>query len=373
MAPIQDLESRDLAWVSNFVMQQMVILMGPMLEQLQQTDSSVEYVQRQVQRISMDVTELRGGVDRTSKCLAVLRQGLGTQNEGRCILQRGLECNTRTMKRQDEQVESVRAALRSIEESYSTLNSDVRRASTRHEELLNAVNENKHVLITKFDALQAKVERISADAHFWKDDVLNSDARLEAVGWQRDLRELRGPAVRLVPKMDEKILRAPPSAQSMRASSDSWPPKKSFSTVEVSGSSGGSTPNNHASGSSFADAAISHSSSSQQPKRAGHVGGSSCRTQLIATNKSSQQDHISLGVSERKPSKSWNLEGSEQTVEQTSFVSAAADDAHETSRLPLLAARSSVARPAERAAGTEGHRLRFTATMASPPSRGSHQ
>jgi len=348
MAPLEDLQSRDLAWISDFVMQQMVIMLQPMMDHLQQTDNSVDYVQRQVQRVSMDVSELRGDMEQSNKYLSILRQGLGVQNEGKCVLQRGLEGNARTVKRIDEQMESLLAVLRGVEDSYSTLCSDVRRANTRHEDLLNRVNESSHVL----DSVLKKVERMSADAHSWKDDVLNSDARLEAAGWQRELRELRGPAVRLVPKLEEKAMRAPPSAQSVRASADSWPQKKSYASVEVPSSGGGSTPSAYAAGSNFGDSASNHSGS-QQSKRASRVGSSS---------------HLSFGMSGprvRSP------ESSEQFPEESGLISAAAsDEAHENSRLPLLAARPGMTRSSDRTAGTEGPRLRFTATMAHPPSRG---
>lgn len=346
MAPTENLQSRDLAWISDFVMEQVMIMLRPMMENLQQADNSVDYVQRQVHRVSMDVTELRGDMERTNKYLSILRQGLGVQNEGKFVLQRGLEGNTRTVKRLDEQMESLLAVLRGVEGSYSTLCSDFRRASTKHEELSSRVNEKNHIL----DALQAKVDRIATDTHHWKDDVLNSDARLEAAGWQRELRELRGPSVRLVPKMEEKAVRAPPSAQNVRTSADSWPPKKSYAAVEVPGNGGGSAPGAYAAASSLGECASNHSGSSQQSKRASRVGSSSSCAQILPT------------------------EQQEQPPESTGLVSAAAaDEAHENSRLPLLAARPGVARPAGRTAGTEGPRLRFTATMTNPPSRGSHQ
>jgi archaellum component FlaC len=346
MAPTENLHTRDLAWISDFVQEQVMIMLRPMMDHLQQADNSVDYVQRQVHRVSMDVTELRGDMERTNKYLSILRQGLGVQNEGKFVLQRGLEGNTRTVKRLDEQMESLLAVLRGVEDSYSTLCSDFRRSNTKHEELLSRVNEKNHIL----DALQAKVERIAADTHSWKDDVLNSDARLEAAGWQRELRELRGPAVRLVPKMDEKAVRAPPSAQGVKASADPWTHKKSFASVEVSGSAGGSAPGAYVAGSSLGDSASNHSGSSQQSKRVSRAGSSSSCARILPA------------------------EQPEQPPEQTVLVSAAAaDEAHENSRLPFLAARPGVARPAGRTAGTEGPRLRFTATMTNPPSRGSHQ
>ena len=48
-------------------MQQVVIMMRPLMDHLQQTDSSVH-------RVSLDLAEVKAEVDRTNKYLAILRQ-----------------------------------------------------------------------------------------------------------------------------------------------------------------------------------------------------------------------------------------------------------------------------------------------------------
>ena len=52
-------------------------MMRPIMEHLQQTESSVDYTQRQVNRVSLDLTEVKADVDRTNKYLAILRQAQG--------------------------------------------------------------------------------------------------------------------------------------------------------------------------------------------------------------------------------------------------------------------------------------------------------
>jgi hypothetical protein len=114
MAPTEDLQARDLEWISDFAMQQMVIMLRPMMEHLQQTDSAVDCAQHAVQRLNMDISEVRTDLERTNKYLAILRQGLGVQNEGRCVLQGAIENNTRVTKRLDEQMEVCQREVREL-------------------------------------------------------------------------------------------------------------------------------------------------------------------------------------------------------------------------------------------------------------------
>ena len=51
-------------------------------------------------------------------------------------MQRSLESNVRTVKRLDEQMESILTVLRGLEESFSQLCTDVQDAHTRNEELI---------------------------------------------------------------------------------------------------------------------------------------------------------------------------------------------------------------------------------------------
>jgi len=313
MAPLEDLHSKDLAWISDFVMQQVVIMMRPMMDHLQQTDSSVDYTQRQVNRVSVDLAEVKADVDRTNKYLAILRQGLGVQKEGKCVLQRSLESNTRTVKRLDEQMESLLTVLRGVEESFSQLCTDFRGASTRHEELSQKVSE--HTI--NIDDLQVKVDRMS-DAPKDETGMNNETARIEV--WHRELRELRRNQIGLVPKLEEKG--KPPTS----GRGDPWP-KKSYAAVEVT------TPGTYAT-SSFSDA------TSSQAKRISRVGSSSSPAHLLP------QEHFTLSVPNRNP-RVWNEDAAEEALEE--------------SRLPLLARP---ARHVDRNGGTsEAPRLRFTATM----------
>ncbi|CAK9009992.1 unnamed protein product [Durusdinium trenchii] len=152
-------------------------MMRPMMDHLQQTDNSVDYAQRQVNRISMDLAEVKADVDRTNKYLAILRQGLGVQNEGKCVLQRSLESNTRTVKRLDEQMESLLTALdRDLCKALPPQN-DKRLMDQRWsgKELSQKVSEHTITI----DDLQAKVDRIEAP----KDEGMN-EPRIEA--WAAD-------------------------------------------------------------------------------------------------------------------------------------------------------------------------------------------
>jgi len=359
MAPIEDMQSRDLAWISDFVMQQMVIMLRPMMDHLQQTDCTADYTQRAVQRLSMDVTEIRGDIERTNKYLSILRQGLGVQNEGKCMLQRGLEGNTRTLKRLDEQMDNMLGVIRGFEDSFAQLCSDFRGSSSKHEELSNRVLEN----YSAFEDLQAKVEKISSETHTVKDDLLSSEARLEV--WQRELRELRRAQLSMAPnlKLEEKASKAPPSSQSVRGTD--WPQKKSFSTMEVSEKSGGNTPGTYAGTSNFGDLP-NNPGSSQQPRKISRVDSSSSRATLLPSEKTLQQEHLSFGANGRSASRVWSP-GEEADGPKSG------EEVSENSRLPLLAARQpvSMARNVDRTAVSEGPRLRFTATMAKPPSQGS--
>jgi len=194
MAPIEDLHSRDLAWISEFVMQQMVIMMRPLLDHLQQTDVTVDYTQEAVQRLCVDMSEVRGDIERTNKYLSILRQGLGVHNESKCMLQRGIDTSTRTLKRLDDQMDNLLGVIRGMEDSISQIGADMRGAGAKHEELSKLLVEKS----SHMEDLQAKVERVCSDAHSMKDGFMNNEARLEV--WQRELRELRRGQLGVVPK-----------------------------------------------------------------------------------------------------------------------------------------------------------------------------
>lgn len=322
MSPIEDLHSRDLAWISDFVMQQMVIMLRPMMDHLHHTDSAVDFAQRQVQRLSIDMSEVRGDMERTNKYLAILRQGLGVQSEGKCMLQRGLESTARTAKRLDDQLEGVLLVIRGVEESIAQLSAENRGTCLAQEDLARRVVENASAV----EALQTHVERVSSDAHGVKEDLLNGEARLEA--WQRELRELRRTHLGVAPKLEDKCVKGPPAATGMsRAAAESWHQKKSFNPLEVtagtnSGANGGGESGNARNG-----------SGNQQQRRLSRLGSSSSRPLLQV----------------------YSSEGDGPVVCSTSGL----EDAHDASHLPMLAKSASITRTTT----DGGPRLRFTATM----------
>jgi hypothetical protein len=81
MAPIEDLQSRDLAWISDFVMQQVAIMMHPVMDHLEQTDEAADYTQRAVEQLGTDVAELRNDLERTNKYLGILGRALGCRTK----------------------------------------------------------------------------------------------------------------------------------------------------------------------------------------------------------------------------------------------------------------------------------------------------
>jgi len=377
MAPIEDLQSRDLEWISDFVMQQMVIMLRPMMEHLQQTDTAVDYAQHAVQRLNMDISEVRTDLERTNKYLAILRQGLGVQNEGRCVLQRAVENATRATKRLDEQMEGVLDAMRGTEGAISGLSTDARGAGAKHDDLARQVTENA----TRIEDLQAKVERTSGDANALRDTVLSSEARLEV--WQRELRELRRQQIgelRVASKFPEDktsgCTSVPPSSQGCRAlgaAESSWPQKKSFTPIEsyLSAAAGSGPPG---------------AGSSQQSKRMSRVSiGASTKPSLLT------QDHLEFGAAPPQPRGSsragiwggvgesscsasreaggddgWPFGGAHALNSDhfnDRFGGGADEPASASSRLPLLAVarQGAVARPPEN--GYSGSRWRFSATM----------
>lgn len=291
MAPLEDLQSQDLEWISDFVMQQMVIMLRPMMEALQQTDATVDYAQNTVQRLTVDVSELRGDLDRTNKVLAVLRQGLGVQNEGKYILQRNLEINTRSVKRIEEQMEDLTEAVKGIEVAVGRAASDIHGAGERQDEMARQLLESHSAL----EELQSRVERVTSAACAVKENLLSNEARFDV--WQRELRELRRHNLGIGPKLE-----------------DPWAQKKNFSPVET--------------GNANSD-----------------------------VNCGPQAETITLD------------EGIGTSQGCAGLPSG--DEAASSSRLPLLGGRSGgTSRPPE-GGFPDGPRLRFSATMAKPQSRGT--
>lgn len=389
MTPIEDLNSNDLAWISNFVMQQMVIMLQPMMEHLHQTDATVDHAQHTVQRLIADVSDARDDVERTNKYLAILRQGLGVQNEGKCVLQRSVEGVAKTVKRVDDQVQELLETFRGMEGTISRLNADVRASGARQDALAKQVSQNAAAL----ESLQLKVEK---GAEMWtpcpgKDELLSNDGRYEV--WQRDRRDYR----RI--KLDEKA----PSAQGGRGIEHSWPPKSSKypqAAVDVMGNGGkGGTSAFHGDvgvGGSDKSSAAANGSSGREHRavsRGGHSKKMSRDKSSAVRGSLLQQDPGSELMPHHASNEAYGsvLNGS---LGQSGHIGSAAfseeplspnvvnrgrrDHGEEQrcasgSRLPMLGggrASASAGRPQENGYG-DAPRLRFSATMMAPSSRGS--
>lgn len=377
MAPLEDLQSRDLAWISDFVMQQVMIMLRPMMDHLQHTDAAVDYAQRSVQRLSMDLSETRGDIERTNKYLAILRQGLGVQNEGKCVLQRSVESTGRTVKRLDDQMESMLAVMRGVEDSVGQLCADMRGAGNRQDDLAKQVAQSSMVL----QDLQEKIGRVISDTHSIKDDVLSNEAKMEV--WQRELRELRRSQFSIGSKLDEKPVRQ----EGINGGPDAsvWPPKKKpFATPAMEVSTGFPSAGEKA-GSGFYGAAAtglggedstsSHSGSgSQQSKRVSRVGSGSGRggnllqqAQFLTGTDTPDGDDGGLSIG------AMSAMGTGMGAAGMGSGGGGSDETSctNTSRLPLLAAKQSGnTRPLDtRGSETSGvPRLRFAATMSTKPS-----
>lgn len=350
MAPLEDFQSRDLAWISDFVMQQMVIMLRPMMDHLQETDAACDYAQRMVQRVSMDVSEVRGDLERTNKYLAILRQGLGVQNEGKCMLQRSLETSTRTVKRLDDQTESLLTVLRGAEDSIRQLTTDAQSEKSRHEDLAKQVSTSSATV----EELQVRVDLLSGETLTVKDGLLSNEARLEVS--QRELRELRRGQLNIAPKLEDKSVRPPPSSQSAKSvDAAPWPQKKGFSAaVEPLGTINGASPVLNAAN-NLAEAGSSRSGSRQESKRLSRVGSSTGPSLRL-------QQTCPVGIGGLGNSMGGNLN-----------ASGSVDEASATpSRLPLLSSSRPIGstRPADHTASDAGHRLRFSATMSNAEPRG---
>lgn len=325
MAPIEDFEARDLAWISDFVTQQMVMTLRPVMDHLHQTDATVDYTQRIVQRLSMDMSETRGDLERTNTYLAILRQGLGAQNEGRCALQRSVESSARTVKRLDEQMDGTLGVVRSVEESVAQLCSDVRSSNSQHADASKQVTD-----------CTATVEELRAKIEGMRSDFLGNEARMEV--WQRELRELRRNTLGIVTKIEsEKPCRPPHSSQGGRAGAgDPWPPKKGFKTSVDVGCNldGGSVPG---------------SASGGKAERS----GSSARALL-------PQDALDYSVTTRSSSRA-HPQDNELTPILRADSAGSQDASSASSRLPLLTRQPGGTRPPD-GPYAAGPRLRFSET-----------
>mmetsp|Transcript_5907 Transcript_5907/g.14114 ORF Transcript_5907/g.14114 Transcript_5907/m.14114 type:complete len:362 (-) Transcript_5907:113-1198(-) len=359
MAPLEGMQSKDLAWISDFIMQQMVIMLRPVMDHLQQTNATVEYAQHAVQRLSLDLSEVRGDLNRTNKYLGILRQGLGAQNEGKCMLQQGLESTGRVVKRLDKQMDSMLVVMRGLEESVGGVSSEARVSSAKQEELTKQVAEHS----SGIEALRSELDTYSSDANAMKISVQSGEAKLDAM--QKEVRELRRSQLGVAPMFEEKAARAgPTSSQSCRAANDPWPQKKGFtSAMDAVGSA---VAGGHTSG--------ADSKSRAEPRQASRTGSLHGRQGLLQEELDFSTS-AAAGTAPRSKMAALSS-GDRSAVERaetsppSSRTGSANDDAGNGARLPLLAKNPVASRPPE-AAYTTAPRLRFTETMARSSSRGN--
>lgn len=357
MAPVEDLQSRDLAWISDFVMQQVAIMMHPVMDHLEQTDEAADYTQRAVEQLATDISELRNDLERTNKYLGILRQGLGMQNESRCVLQRNVEGTTRTVGRLDDNMDNLVSIVRRVEDSIGQMSVEMRSVSQKHSEMTKQVSDSAATI----EDLHGKFETISIENHALKDDMRNNEARLEV--WQRDIRDLRRGQLGVASKFDEKAGRQQPSSSQgcpRTAPTDTWHHKKSLtSTASVDCSNQCcSTPES--------------GEGEHKHKKMSRVGSASRRGLLqpelklgcLPSRSSSQAvlyDSVHAGTSAME---------ADDSLFSSHPSTAVAEETTPSSRLPLLAKQPNGNRPPE-GAYHSSVRLRFSETLARQPSRGS--
>lgn len=351
MAPLENVRSSDLAWISDFVVQQMLVLLQPFLDHLQRTDFAMDRI---AQRLDFQVSEVKGEIERTNKYLAILRQGLGLQNEGKCVLQLGLESAVRTVQRLDDQMHGVLGLMRTVEDSLGKQRVETHCVISTQLDLAKKVSNS----LSTIEDLKARV------------DVL-------ALREPRDIREpqFRGEPTRRssagCSQVSSLVMASLPSATSSKQSplseevlpssrAATWSQQQrrllSVSPVDAGGYiSGAGSCAGVSAGELQPPRSLGNAIGGQRlPTRGGCFADSPFATDMIPTGVVADEatsivDASPGGSSRRRP-----LSGS--------------------ARLPMLATRQLVStKPPERASGGDagGPRLRFTATMASPPpSRG---
>lgn len=220
MAPLEDETGINLPWISEFVTQQVLITMRPILDHMQHADAAVDYTQRGVQELSREISELQCEVDRTNKYLVMMRQGLGIQNESHCSLKVGVENTTKRVKRMEDQIEELVGGFFGIKDSVGSMILEVRGVQTKHDEMATHIVEN----ISLAEDLRKKLETVILDSQGFRalrDDLYNNDARLE-----RQLRELRQDRLG-ISKLEEEFVPSCSQHSSQSCRSGEWPVRKS--------------------------------------------------------------------------------------------------------------------------------------------------
>jgi len=217
MAPLEDFNARDLAWISDFVREQLVMFLQPLMEHVQERDATVEYMQNAVRRLSINVSEMESELDHTSQCVAILRQGLGVQSERRCAMQLDLE---KAMEKV-EHFESQMGSLLSVDKQWQMLSADM--------DKVNAKQKESDIIVRDLETGQA-----------------NNTAHIEDC-W-RDLRRLQKLQFDALPQVDDRAGGFMSSSSKRQSTRDTWMQQKSFVASlddqkywETNGSSGHSS------------------------------------------------------------------------------------------------------------------------------------
>jgi len=383
MAPFENLRSSDLAWISDFMVQQMLILLQPLLDHLQRTDFAMDRV---AQRLDFQVSEVKGEIERTNKYLAILRQGLALQNESKCMVQLGLESAVRTVQRLDDQMQGVFGLMRTVEDNQGKQSVETHCLVSTQFDLAKKVANS----LSAIEDVKARVEVLAGDARRARKGQLEAETRLE--GWHkelqafRELRDLREPQFRGEPtrrssagcgQVSSLVIASIPWATCSKQPPfcEAVPPNNrvaawsqhqrrllSASPADAGGYiSGGDA--------SRAGACGIHQDCGepQAPQSRGNtIGGQRLTTRSVCSAESSLATDATVTCAAADEATS-GIEASPGDTSRRRPLSGSA-------RLPMLATRQLVStKPPERASGGDagGPRLRFTATMASPPpSRG---
>lgn len=205
MAPFENVRSSDLAWISDFVVQQMLILLQPLLDHLQRTDFAMDRI---AQRLDFQVSEVKGEIERTNKYLAILRQGLGLQNEGKCVLQLGLESSVRTVQRLDDQMQGVLGLMRTVEDSLGKHRVETHCVVSTQLDLAKKVANS----LSTIEDVKARVDVLAGDARRARDGQVEAEIRLE--GWHKELHVPADTALRELRDLREPQFRGEPTRRS---------------------------------------------------------------------------------------------------------------------------------------------------------------
>merc|ERR1712137_661416 len=202
-------------------MEQVCIMLRPIIDHLQQADASVDYTQRSVEQLSGDVSELRCDIARTNKYLTTIRQGLGAQNASHCSLKLGFENTASSVRCMEDDVKQLAGRFLAMRDDVESVTCEVHAVQIKHDDVATHVVEN----VSLVDDLQKKLEMVVLDTQAFK--VLTDDLHHNVARVEREIRELRRDRLSAVPKLEEESVtngRSEHSSQSCR--SGEWSAKK---------------------------------------------------------------------------------------------------------------------------------------------------